>query len=222
MWLSHKRGRAQTHGRRDGVGPSSGWFGDRQRACPAGYRGETDAAEPEQAETGSADQATNEYVGLSRRALVLASGGERASTHIRTGTEADTARKEYDLNLSHQSHEGSSCPIECEQQLGPGLGQKPCGLQDRRLYISAPRFPLRERDGTDEAPQSNEIKAKPAVLCAAGISPAPRTSCWCECRHRVGGGKEPLSAKCTHPRQNPRVVFGDAAGASCATRLHPT
>jgi len=67
MWLSHRRGRAQTHGRRDGVGPSNGWLGDRQRACPWAETGETGAAEPEQAETGPADQATNEHARIESR-----------------------------------------------------------------------------------------------------------------------------------------------------------
>ncbi|MBX3328295.1 MAG: hypothetical protein KF682_20595 [Nitrospira sp.] len=93
MWLSHARGRAQTHGRRCGEGPSSGWLGNRQRACPWTETGETDAAEPGQAETGPADQATREHANVednANRAQVEEGSG---STHGRTEIESERTRK---------------------------------------------------------------------------------------------------------------------------------
>ena len=83
MWLSHRRGRAQTHGRRDGAGPSSGWLGDRQRACPRVEAGETDAAEPGQAETGPADQATNEHARIEEGQAHTLARGQRQNRHGR-------------------------------------------------------------------------------------------------------------------------------------------
>jgi len=82
MWLSHKRGRAQTHGRRDGVGPSSGWLGDRQRACARVETGETDAAEPGQAETGPADQATRLHARIESRSTLTSKWRKHGIAHV--------------------------------------------------------------------------------------------------------------------------------------------
>jgi len=91
MWLSHKRGRAQTHGRRDGDGPSSGWLGDGQRACSRAEAGETGAAEPGQAETGPADQATKEHARIesrSTRAGEWRRKGKQTHSHQDRGRQA--------------------------------------------------------------------------------------------------------------------------------------
>ncbi len=97
MWLSHKRGRAQAHGRRCGARPSSGWFGDKQRACPRVEAGETDAAGPGQAETGSADQATREHANVEVSATGLANGRKKG-THTRPHrNRGRTDRREQDI-----------------------------------------------------------------------------------------------------------------------------
>jgi hypothetical protein len=160
MWLSHRQGRAQTHGRRLGVGLASGWLGDGQRACPRVEAGETDAAEPGQAETGPADQATMEHARIESKST-------RAGEWWRTGTHTHShrdrgrqTRTKHGRNPSHRSHDGSSDPTGCEQQSVRGLGQEPCALQDRRLYISAPRFPLCQRDRTMK--HHNRMKPMPS------------------------------------------------------------
>lgn len=60
--------------------PSSGWLGDRQRACAREEAGETDAAEPGQAETGPADQATMEHA-VSRTAPLSRRMDEEGNAH---------------------------------------------------------------------------------------------------------------------------------------------
>lgn len=159
--------------------------------------------------------------GLSRRALVLASGGERARTHIRTETEADKHGRSMTVihRTNHMTVPVTQCGVSNDQDEGWAGTLR--SSRQKAIYQRAEIPSLPERSH-NEAPQSIETNAQPAILCAARISPTPRTSRWCECGHRVGCGKEPLSAECTHPREAPRVVFGDAAGASCATRLHPT
>ncbi len=94
MWLSHKRGRAQTHGRRYGVGPSSGWLGDRQRACPRVEAGETDAAEPGQAETGPADQSTNEHARIESRSTRAGEWRNHGNAHRQADRVQDSLERQ--------------------------------------------------------------------------------------------------------------------------------
>lgn len=141
------------------MGPSSVWLGGWQRACPQVEAGETGAAEAGQAKTGPTDQATSKHARMASRSTHAGEWWEKASTHIRLVTEAD--RGEHDVNLSHQSHEGSSYLTRCKQQPGRGLGRELCALDESRLYISAPRLTLHERHLTDKAPPSNKTNAQP-------------------------------------------------------------
>lgn len=153
MWLSHKRGRAQTHGRRDGVGPSSGWLGDRQRACPRFEAGETGAAEPGQAETGPANQATQAPRPVEVRATGRRTEEARDRTRGCSGIEGERTGGHRTSVRSHHSHEGSNDATRSEQNTGRGLRQQPCALQNRQLSISAPKLALCERDRIYEAAQ---------------------------------------------------------------------
>lgn len=48
------------------------------------------------------------------------------------------------------------------------------------------------------APGPKTRGGRATALCAAGIPATPYTSRWYECGHRVGRGKELLSAECAH------------------------
>jgi hypothetical protein len=158
----------------DGVGPSSSWFGDRQRACPRIEVGETDAAEPGQAETGPADQATMEHARIEPRST-------RAGEWRRNGKHTHSHRERADrhgrsMTLIYRTDRTRVPVTQCGVSRNEGEGWGTTLRSSRRLYISAPRRALREKDRTDEAPQSNETNATPAVLYAARISLAPRAS----------------------------------------------
>lgn len=155
MWLSHKRGRAQTHGRRYGVGPSSGWLGDRQRACPRAEAGETDAAEPGQAETGRTDQATNEHARIEERA----NRAQVEKARFAKAPHRNRGRTDRD-GIGHRSQQGSSDSTRCEQNEGEGWGSN-LALIKTEGYISARRDSLSARE-TVHMKHHNRMKPMPS------------------------------------------------------------
>lgn len=64
------------------MGRSSGWLGDRQRACPWVETGETGAAEPGQAKPGPADQATNEHARIESRSTLSGQWRKHGIAHV--------------------------------------------------------------------------------------------------------------------------------------------
>jgi len=70
---------------------------------------------------------------------MLTSGGKGKHAHSHRN-RGGHGTGEHDLNLSHQSREGSSYLTRYEQQPGRGAWAGPCALQDRKLYISAQRL----------------------------------------------------------------------------------
>ncbi len=70
-----------------------------------------------------------------------------------TGIEGERTGGYRTSVRSHHSHVGSNDATRSEQNTGRGLGQQPCALQNRQLYISAPKLALCERDRTYEAAQ---------------------------------------------------------------------
>lgn len=151
MWLSHKPWESP-----DTRQEEWSWGVERlARRLAAGMpetkEGETAATEPGQAETGPGHEIARPDRVEEHPDQQVEEARDRTRGY--TGIEGERTGGYRTSVRSHHSHVGSNDATRSEQNTGRGLGQQPCALQNRQLYISAPNLALRERDRTYEAAQ---------------------------------------------------------------------